>query len=268
MNELTQLKKAPTINVEGIKKSIVEAQEKAVSAVDMYSGLTDYKDMKDAKAKLNGIVKDIDETRKGYTRDLDEFKKLTKKEFDKAGEDAKALADEYKEAITEIDEQEKQEKRDMIANVPNYNEYIQYFDFNDKWLNKSYSITDVQEEIKAAVDNINEQKTTVHEFANAYGLDSEPYMKMLTERGLTDITAQIKQDHERLVAQERAKADTPKEAPKPQSKNEAVVYSTVEEIKSAGPTDIITVPRTIRGEYQKVQELRAYADKIGVEWLK
>lgn len=139
---------------EDINIELEKLEEQSKDLVSILNKDMSIKDTKDARKKLNRFLKEVDEFRKSYTRDVDDFKKKIMNKFDEAVKDAKALKLEYDKIVKEAEEQEKEEKYYNITQIEGYDHYIKHFEFNNKWLNKSYSLGDVENDIINALNGI------------------------------------------------------------------------------------------------------------------
>ena len=120
-----------------------------------------YKDAKKDRSDLNKLVKQIADARKSF-----EDKAFSKWKPEKAKimdfeKEVKAYSDELAKGMYVFDEQEKEEKRSQIYEA--WDSLLEQRDsefydlqpvFNEKWLNKSYSAKQIEEDLKSIYDKI------------------------------------------------------------------------------------------------------------------
>ena len=114
------------------------------------------KDFKDIRAGLNNVIKSLETKRKAikaeFTAPLNAFEKDVK-EIVAVIDDVNAKIDAQ---IKEYENLAKQRKKDLVLEYVVKNELTEYVDliFKDEWLNKTYSITTIDDELKAIRNKI------------------------------------------------------------------------------------------------------------------
>lgn len=153
-----------TENLEEVKASIQ-------AYADQFKGLkfteSQYSEAKDFRKELNAQIKQIEDARKSikkkWNEPLDAFEKKCK-ELSAIIEEVKTPIDKQ---IVEFDEREKAEKKkecdklinEAILTLPeNYQDIIKKsggIAFNDKWLNKTYKLSEVKKDIEGIINTEN-----------------------------------------------------------------------------------------------------------------
>ena len=225
----------PEINKNQLEERIESIRKQAQETVKMYSGLTDPNDMKDAKAKINGFVKDADDIRKNTTRTLDEAKKALKQSVDEATEEARELSEHYKEQLDAIEEQRKADKLEEIEQLEGADTYFEYYELIPKWLNKGTSLDDIQEQITHYANQIESMKESVKTTAEMLDLNPDDYTPMLKGKELNVILEQMKRDKELIEA--RLKREQEPKAPRSEVKEPKKTYAFTRQLKGT-PTNV------------------------------
>ena len=249
MNELTV--KVNEFTLPTIKWNEEELRKEVESIVAPYRGLVlteeDVAQAKKVKAELNNVVKDLNERKK-------QVKKTWNKEYTEFENGIKAImdivkteSDNIKEQLDVFTEQEKQAKREEVEALEEYQAVQDYIEFNDKWLNKSTTIKSIQEELIAHADKVDAEIKTITLTAANISLEPDKYIEMLKKDSyneLQPIIERMYEDYELVNTKEEPTPEPPK------VETNAKVYSIVRELK---------------GTAEQFRQLKAYADKIGVE---
>ena len=153
-----------TENLEEVKSSIQ-------AYADQFKGLkfteSQYSEAKEFRTELNAQIKQIDDARKSikkqWNEPLDAFEKKCK-ELSAIIEEVKNPIDKQ---IAEFDEREKAEKKKEVIKLienalltlpENYQDIINKsggIAFNDKWLNKTYKLSEVKKDIEGIINTEN-----------------------------------------------------------------------------------------------------------------
>ena len=153
-----------TENLEEVKSSIQ-------AYADQFKGLkfteSQYSEAKEFRTELNAQIKQIDDARKSikkqWNEPLDAFEKKCK-ELSAIIEEVKNPIDKQ---IAEFDEREKAEKKKEVIKLienalltlpENYQDIIKKSGgivFNDKWLNKTYKLSEVKKDIEGIINTEN-----------------------------------------------------------------------------------------------------------------
>lgn len=189
MNELVK----PTLQVdldveipkvEPIKHNLNVIEDYALQLKNFYAALvfddTQYKQAKDERAKVNGLIKKIADNRKDlmkqYNEPISDFEQTSKRIEKLLGESASLIDDSVKkfefkqqeikrEHINEIIEKEREE---VIASYSQYEKILKVFDieFDNRWFNKTFKDSDI-------VTAIKEQFLTYIKELDVYKKDAE-----------------------------------------------------------------------------------------------
>lgn len=120
-----------------------------------------YKDAKKDRSDLNKLVKQIADARKSFEDKAFSKWKPEKAKIMEFEKEVKAYSDELGKGMYVFDEQEKEEKRSQIYEA--WDSLLEQRDsefydlqpvFNEKWLNKSYSAKQIEEDLKSIYDKI------------------------------------------------------------------------------------------------------------------
>lgn len=189
MNELVK----PTLQVdldveipkvEPIKHNLNVIEDYALQLKNFYAALvfddTQYKQAKDERAKVNGLIKKIADNRKDlmkqYNEPISDFEQTSKRIEKLLGESASLIDDSVKkfefkqqeikrEHINELIEKEREE---FIASYSQYEKILKVFDieFDNRWFNKTFKDSDI-------VTAIKEQFLTYIKELDVYKKDAE-----------------------------------------------------------------------------------------------
>lgn len=176
-----------------------------------------YKDAKKDRSDLNKLVKQIADARKSF-----EDKAFSKWKPEKAKimdfeKEVKAYSDELAKGMYVFDEQEKEEKRSQIYEA--WDSLLEQRDsefydlqpvFNEKWLNKSYSAKQIEEDLKSIYDKIKQDLMFLGTFLPTDEVEAEQVRSVYFEE--YDLTkAKMKADslkalRERVESQKQQQA--------------------------------------------------------------
>lgn len=197
-----------------------------------------YKDAKKDRSDLNKLVKQIADARKSF-----EDKAFSKWKPEKAKimdfeKEVKAYSDELAKGMYVFDEQEKEEKRSQIYEA--WDSLLEQRDsefydlqpvFNEKWLNKSYSAKQIEEDLKSIYDKIKQDLMFLGTFLPTDEVEAEQVRSTYFEE--YDLTkAKMKADslkalRERVESQKQQQATI---TPKPQESPSISPQGTVNSI--------------------------------------
>ena len=197
-----------------------------------------YKDAKKDRASLNKLAKQIADARKSF-----EDKAFSKWKPEKAKimdfeKEVKEYSDELAKGMYVFDEKEKEEKRSQIYEAWETlleNRGSEFYDlqpaFNEKWLNKSYSPKQIEEDLKAIHDKIKQDLMFLGTFLPTDEMEAEQVRSTYFEE--YDLTkAKMKADslkalRERVESQKEQQATI---TPKPQESPSISPQDTVNSI--------------------------------------
>lgn len=200
-----------------------------------------YKDAKKDRSDLNKLVKQIADARKSF-----EDKAFSKWKPEKAKimdfeKEVKAYSDELAKGMEVFDEQEKEEKRSQIYEA--WDSLLEQRDsefydlqplFNLKWLNKSTSAKQIEEDLKSIYDKIKQDLMFLGTFLPTDEVEAEQVRSTYFEE--YDLTkAKMKADslkalRERVESQKQQQATI---TPKPQESSSISPQGTVNSISES-----------------------------------
>lgn len=151
----------------------------------------DIKDAKKTVANINKAAKAISDKRITIAR-------AVKEPLSKFEDDIKLLTAELKEVSSDIkdqlDDYEQKRKADKQREIMNLDGFSEFIVFNDKWLNKTYAITKIEDEIEEQQKAIDSAKKAISTTALALKLDPQDYYDRLKHTELSDILDEIQHD--------------------------------------------------------------------------
>lgn len=176
-----------------------------------------YDKAKELRAEVNAGIKNISDQRKKIEKEvLGNWPEIKSKmmAIEKSG---KAVSDLMKDQMVPIENERREQRRAVVMNdvaaIANEND-IDWarIQFNEKWLNKTYSRNDMIDEINAQISQLKKddellalQTEQIEVEASGLGLDPTPYLSMLGMRDFGDIKAQMHRDNEIKKAREEAR---------------------------------------------------------------
>lgn len=200
-----------------------------------------YKDAKKDRSDLNKLVKQIADARKSF-----EDKAFSKWKPEKAKimdfeKEVKAYSDELAKGMEVFDEQEKEEKRSQIYEA--WESLLEQRDselydlqplFNPKWLNKSTSAKQIEEDLKSIYDKIKQDLMFLGTFLPTDEVEAEQVRSVYFE-GYDLTKAKMKADslkalRERVESQKQQQATI---TPKPQESPSISPQGTVNSISES-----------------------------------
>ncbi|HCH59944.1 MAG TPA: replication protein, partial [Leuconostoc lactis] len=162
-----------------------------------------YDTAKQQRSVLNATIKDIADQRKKIEKELlGNWADIKPKMMliEKAG---KAASDLMKEQMVPVENERKERRKAVVMNDVTALANDQGVDwariqFNEKWLNKTYSRNDMIKEIDAQIVQLKKddellalQTDQIEIEASGLGIDPTPYISMLGLRDFADIKAQM-----------------------------------------------------------------------------
>lgn len=167
-----------------------------------------YEQATEQRASLNSTIKNIADQRKSTEKKLmGNWSEIKSKmmTIEKAG---KTASDLMKQQMVPVENERKERRRVVIMNDVTAIANEQGVDwariqFNEKWLNKTYSRNDMISEIDAKILQIHKDDelkalkiNQIEVEASGLKIDADPYISMLGLRDLADIKSQMKRDIE------------------------------------------------------------------------
>lgn len=187
-----------------------------------------YEQAKEQRSVLNSTIKDIADQRKSIEKKIiGNWAEIKPKmmAIEKAG---KSASDLMKQQMVPVENERKEHRHVVIMNDVTAKAQEQGVDwariqFNEKWLNKTYSRNDMLTEIDTQIEQIHKDDelrvlriNDIEVCANGFKVDPDPYISMLGMRDVVDIKSQIKRDVEikeaRIAEAKRVQEETEKAA--------------------------------------------------------
>lgn len=187
-----------------------------------------YEQAKEQRSVLNRTIKDIADQRKSIEKKIiGNWAEIKPKmmAIEKAG---KSASDLMKQQMVPVENERKERRHVVIMNDVTAKAQEQGVDwariqFNEKWLNKTYSRNDMLTEIDTQIEQIHKDDelrvlriNDIEVCANGFKVDPDPYISMLGMRDVVDIKSQIKRDVEikeaRIAEAKRVQEETEKAA--------------------------------------------------------
>ncbi|WLC58812.1 DUF1351 domain-containing protein [Leuconostoc carnosum] len=187
-----------------------------------------YEQAKEQRSVLNSTIKDIADQRKSIEKKIiGNWAEIKPKmmAIEKAG---KSASDLMKEQMLPVENERKERRKAVVMNDVTAKAQEQGVDwariqFNEKWLNKTYSRNDMLTEIDTQIEQIHKDDelrvlriNDIEVCANGFKVDPDPYISMLGMRDVVDIKSQIKRDVEikeaRIAEAKRVQEETEKAA--------------------------------------------------------
>jgi len=167
-----------------------------------------YEQATEQRASLNSTIKNIADQRKSTEKKLMGNWSEIKSKMMAIEKSGKSASDLMKQQMVPVENERKERRRVVIMNDVTAIANEQGVDwariqFNEKWLNKTYSRNDMISEIDAQILQIHKddelkalQINQIEVEASGLKIDADPYISMLGLRDLVDIKAQMKRDIE------------------------------------------------------------------------
>ena len=265
LNEITVSYELPKITAE-----LAPLRESVEAIKKQYKGFVvgedDIDQAKKLIAQLNKSAKSISDKRieiaKAIKAPIDAFEaevKALTKEVETLSAEIKAQTDDY-------EAKRKEAKRKLIVSD---DAWAQYMTFNDAWLNKTFAIEDVLEDLRKQREVHDNNVILIEATCNGLGLDPDRYTTMLDSKvEITKIIAQINNDDEvqKRYAKKQAEALNekpiilPPNAPQPQ-----VAPITPQD---TADTDTYTLTLRFTTSKTKLKMLRQFVDENGIKYEK
>jgi len=196
-------------------------------------------------AKVRKLNKEINKhkisVKKDYVIELDTFENDVK--------DIMAL---IKNCEVGIDEQvkvfeikQKEERTNEIAAMESYIAIQDYVFFDESWLLKKWTNEKLELEFIALDETIKSQINTIKMMCTSHNINSDKYVELLKSKQLEEVL-------ERIVQASITIAEV---------KEEKVVEVKIDQNESQ-----VTITRKLTGTISSLKLLKAYAEKLGIEW--
>ncbi|MBZ5998513.1 DUF1351 domain-containing protein [Leuconostoc gasicomitatum] len=167
-----------------------------------------YEQATEQRASLNSTIKNIADQRKSTEKKLMGNWSEIKSKMMAIEKSGKSASDLMKQQMVPVENERKERRRVVIMNDVTAIANEQGVDwariqFNEKWLNKTYSRNDMISEIDAKILQIHKDDelkalkiNQIEVEASGLKIDADPYISMLGLRDLADIKSQMKRDIE------------------------------------------------------------------------
>lgn len=273
-------------NAEAIKALVLEKLKDYTP--ENYAGRVE--EAKRDKAELNAAEKALNAKRLELER---EFMKPFNYFKDTINETCKAIKEasgKINEVVKEVESREKEEKREQIQTLFNKKDFSLFtLDkiFNEKWLNKTAKMHEIEKEIDAAIKKTFDDLKIIEALpAEDVPLIKTVYLETLSIADAMSRAQQLKENRERLAreAKERQqqeikeqikeqKAEERKEASAQEVSDLAIQAAAlqghiVEEIQEEKPAELETFALVLTGTRQALLNVRQYMTAQGVTYIK
>lgn len=200
-------------------------------SIEEYEG--DENKAADQKAKLNNLAKQMNDARIAYEREwmqpFNGFKDIVNESVMLI----KNCSIQLDGVIKAIDEKRKQAKRTEIADIWKvYDFNLVPFEkiFDDRWLNKTYKVKQIHDDIAHIIDRITGDLQSIEQFGEDTATLKELYLTTLDLQSTLRRGAELRENRKRLQAEEERKAqlETERQAALMQKINEPELPQTIE----------------------------------------
>lgn len=248
------------------------------------------KDMKQDRANINKLIAAFEDTRKQYKKfymaPYEKFEKEIKEVLEPAVDAEKLLAGKIKE----VEEQRRLEKKDQLLEY--YEEHIGtlkgilsfYRILKPEYLNASRSLKGIQEEMSAAMDQVNKDLDTIEDFGSKYELQiKDVYIRtfdlsaaMREKSRLEDVEKQLAERKERerqarearqlQAAEQVMEKPVRTEQPEVPAKREVSIpeQNPVVDMKPEEP--LHTIDFRITATKSDIMAVRAFMENYGIQY--
>lgn len=241
-------------------------EELATFTIERY--LDNVKAAKDDKAYLNNLKKEVSakriEVSNAWNTPLNQFLD----EMADLEKEIETASLKLKQIVDEAENKEKSEKKEYIQNYFNsLNFNLVSLDkiFDKKWLNKTFKIKEIEQEIKDIVEKIQSELNTLDSMED----EDKDYLKSFYLETL-DLNSTLlkgttlKQNRALLKKQEEEKKEVKKVE---ENKTVEVVDVPKEDIKTTNK-DLITYRVEFKGTRDNLIKLKLYMEKLGITYTK
>lgn len=240
MNDIIKITKvSPAVIDYDIKKIEQDCQFVLSEYESRIASCVEPDDFKELRVEINKIIKNVNDRAKEIDKmlsepikDFREFIKTQLKPFDTMSELCKLKVD---EATTKYQESKMQE----IMTLTGWDYFIKFNGVNLAWVNKTYSMKQIQEDINLANDFTDGKIKTIDSLFKDYGLPNrDRYINMVKDYTIDKITEKMLEDKELLKAG-TATVSTPTD------ETDRMVFATIH----------------VKGKQSKLKELRKWCEK-------
>ncbi len=255
IKDLEVLYDLPTISVdlEPLKLQVNEIKEQYDNWVVVED---DIPRAKQIRASLNDVVKKINRKRIDIAKEIAKPIKDFESELKGITEIIEELSSNINNQIAIFDEKQEDEKRDIILA---YEHWASYMIFNPKWLNKTYKLEDIYEEIKTQKSVYANSKLLIETTCKNLDLKVEKYIEMLDEGTKIEVIVdfinndfQLLKEHDKIVVTE-----------------ENVTETTIETVvEKSQDTSEMKFDLRVYGTLTQLKALRKFIDENGMRYEK
>ena len=214
MNGVNELQLIVTENVIGKLETNISSLETFVAerlkeySPELYNG--DAVSAKKDRASLNSAKNQIAQSRRALMSELmkpyEDFETRCKK-LEKAIELA---SDKLDEIVKVKENEEKTAKKSLIETVwenKNFNLFNLDKIFNQKWLNKTYKLTDIENEINIIIENTYKDLKTIEQYSDNAELLKAKYLETLNIGDTLDWGEELKKNQKKIDTEATTRAD-------------------------------------------------------------
>lgn len=238
-------------------------------SVDDYQG--DEKQARSDKAELNNAAKKLNDERIRLEREWNapftEFKDIVKETTDLLS----SASSKIDVILKEEEARKKSEKKNQIIELWNNQKFelvtLEKI-FNQKWLNRTYKISTVQEDINLIIEKIKKDLNALESFGDDCAILKELYLSNLNLQVTLQKGAELKANREKLKSAEKEVkteiAETQKQPVKVESEAEEKKIEKTEVQNSTGERQYLF---NVMSNKDVLKFLVDYSDRIGIELI-
>lgn len=215
------------------------------------------KEGKEDKAKLNKVIKAIEDKRK-------EIKKLVMLPYDKVEEDFKEITGLITDVVTNLDkqvktfeEEEKRVKQEQINKLLELNTTGVKFN-NEKWLNATYKLKEIETEIKDFVSKFNQDMELLKDedvtIKDYYSRTLNISATLIEKKRIEELRKQEEERKQRLLEIKEVKVEVKQEEP-------VITFEPVQEIQVKN-----TMTLELKLTYTEITKLKQFLIENNIEY--
>lgn len=211
------------------------------------------KEAKDIRKELNKSKKKLDRQRIDLMNEITKPLSAFETELKDIAKEIEMLSKSIDSQVKDYEQKEKDEKKQEIKQLEHWQEWMV---FNEKWLNKTYSINDIEKELKAQENQFSNNSLLITQTCKAYELNNEKYFDMLKN----------KQDIETIIAMINNDYKTKQEYTNQEIKEENIEPPF--EKQDLQDTETLTYTLKLFGTKAQLKSLRQFIEENGIEYEK
>jgi hypothetical protein len=247
-------------NLPTIKYDLSELKEQIELVKQEYSNFeveeSNIPNAKKLRAQLNKLNQALSRKRIDLVKTIKEPISQFENEVKVLEIDVKQTSDHINEQINDFEKKEKEEKKNLIINSDLWKDYML---FNEKWLNKTYALSDIEKELQQQEQHFSNNSLSIATMCQNLKLDSEKYIEMLkSHTPINEILQQIASDRELL---NKHSNDTNQEKVK-------IKENVNEIIKDSQEDTILSYKLEIFGTRMQLKALKQFIEDNGLTYEK